>query len=75
MMNADMSSSFRGNLLVRAGRMSLQKAEDNYYLTAKLLLEFAKIAHNLFVGSKLEGRRWLIQLVLQNLKVVGGTVW
>lgn len=52
----------------------LQDAEDNYYITAKYILELAKIAHELFVRSEVEEKRQLIHLVLQNLRVDGKTV-
>ncbi|OGD95504.1 hypothetical protein A3F57_03150 [Candidatus Roizmanbacteria bacterium RIFCSPHIGHO2_12_FULL_36_11] len=52
----------------------LQEAEDNYYITAKYLLELANRAYDLFVGSEIEERRQLIKLVLQNIRVDGKTV-
>jgi hypothetical protein len=47
----------------------LQEAEDNYYITAKYLLELANRAYDLFVSSKVEERRQLIKLVLSNLRI------
>ena len=38
----------------------LQDAEDNYYITAKYLLELANRAYDLFVSSKVEERRQLL---------------
>lgn len=32
----------------------LQDAEDNYYITAKYLLELANRAHELFISSEVE---------------------
>ncbi len=52
----------------------LQEAEDNYYITAKYVLDLANRAYDLFVGSEIEERRQLIRLVLQNLRVEGKTV-
>ncbi len=47
----------------------LQEAEDNYYITAKYLLELANRAYELFESSEVEERRQLIKLVLSNLRV------
>lgn len=47
----------------------LQEAEDNYYVTAKYLLELASRAYELFKSSEVEERRQLIKLVLSNLRV------
>ncbi len=47
----------------------LQEAEDNYYVTAKYLLELVNRAYDLFVSSEVEERRQLLKLVLQNLKL------
>jgi hypothetical protein len=52
----------------------LQEAEDNYYLSAKYLLELANRAYDLFKSSELEERRQLIKLVLSNLRVEGKKV-
>lgn len=52
----------------------LQEAEDNYYFTAKYLLELANRAYELFESSEVEERRQLIKLALQNLRVEGKTV-
>ena len=52
----------------------LQEAEDNYYITAKYLLELANKAYDLFKSSEVEERRQLLKLVLQNLRVEGKTV-
>lgn len=52
----------------------LQDAEDNYYITAKYLLELANRAHELFISSEVEGRRQLLKLVLSNLRVEGRKV-
>ncbi len=47
----------------------LQEAEDNYYVTAKYLLELTNRAYDLFVSSEAEERRQLMKLVLRNLKL------
>lgn len=52
----------------------LQEADDNYYITAKYLLELVNRAYELFKGSEVEQRRQLIKLVLQNLRVDGRLV-
>ncbi len=52
----------------------LQEAEDNYYITAKYLLELANRAYDLFKSSEVEERRQLLKLVLSNLRVEGKTV-
>lgn len=53
---------------------NLQQAEDNYYLTAKYLLELANRAYDLFMSSEIEEKRQLLKLTLQNLKLNGKTV-
>ena len=52
----------------------LQEAEDNYYITAKYLLELANRAYGLFISSEVEERRQLLKLVLSNLRVEGDKV-
>lgn len=52
----------------------LQEAEDNYYHTAKSLVELSIRAHHIFVGSEVEVKRQLIKLVLSNLRIEGGNV-
>ncbi len=47
----------------------LHEAEDNYYITAKYLLELANRAYELFERSEVEERRQLLKLVLQNLRL------
>lgn len=54
--------------------VNLQKAEDEYYLTASCLLQLANRAYELFMGSEMEQKRQLIMLTLQNLKVEGRLV-
>lgn len=45
----------------------LQEAEDNYYMTAKHVVNLVNKAYDLFIGSEVEERRQLIKLVLSNL--------
>ncbi len=52
----------------------LQEAEDNYYITAKYLVDLTQRAYELFKSSEVEERRQLIKLVLSNLKVEGKKV-
>lgn len=63
---------FRQQLADVDGRLSiLQDAEDNYYITAKYVLELSSRAYDLFKSSEVEERRKLIKLVLSNLEVEG----
>ncbi len=67
--------SFREQLSDIDTRLALlQEAEDNYYITAKYILDLANRAYDLFVSSELEEKRQLIKLVLKNLKLEGKTV-
>ncbi len=52
----------------------LQEAEDNYYITAKYLLELSKRAYELFARSEVDEKRQLLKLVLQNLRLEGETM-
>lgn len=54
---------------INTRRSMLQEAEDNYYITAKYLLELSNRAYELFKSSEVEERRQLIKLVLSNLRV------
>ncbi len=47
----------------------LQEAEDNYFITAKYVLELINRAYDLFISSEVEEKRQLIRLVLSNLSV------
>lgn len=49
----------------------LQDAEDNYYFTAKYVLELANKAHDLFLSSEVEEKRQILKLVLSNLELEG----
>ncbi len=53
---------------------NLQKAEDNYYLTANYLLQLANKAYDLFPSSEIEERRQLLKLLLQNPTLEGKKV-
>lgn len=62
--------SFRDKVAEIDARLCiLQEAEDNYYVTAKYLLELANRAYELFKSSEVEEKRQLIKLVLSNLRV------
>jgi site-specific DNA recombinase len=47
----------------------LQEAEDNYYMTAKYLLDLSSRAYDLFMSSEVEEKRQLIKLILSNLRI------
>ncbi len=47
----------------------LQEAEDNYYVTAKYVLNLTSRAFELFKSSEVEEKRQLIKLVLSNLRI------
>ncbi len=49
----------------------LQEAEDNYYITAKYVLELSKYAYDLFISSEVEEKRQLIKLVLPDIRLDG----
>ena len=53
---------------------NLQKAEDDYYLTSKYLLELTQRAYYLFVSSEIEEKRQLLKLILQNSRLDGRLV-
>ncbi len=52
----------------------MQKAEDEYYITANYLLELANKAYDLFLSSEIEEKRQIIKLTLQNLALEGRNV-
>ena len=54
--------------------LNLQKAEDDYYLTASYLLQLSKQAYELFVSSEMEQKRQLLKLLLQNPTLEGKKV-
>ena len=49
----------------------LQEADDQYFVSAKYILEHSKRAKELFESSKIEQRRQIIKLVLSNLTLKG----
>lgn len=60
--------SFRNKMTDVTIRLeNLQQAEDNYAITAKLLLDLAIQAFDLFMSSEVEEKRQLLKLVLSNL--------
>ena len=50
---------------------TLQDAEDNYYITAKYILDLSTRAYDLFQSSEVEEKRQLIKLILSNLCLSG----
>ncbi len=48
----------------------LQEAEDNYYITAKYILDLSTRAYELFKSSEVE-KKQLIKLILSNLRLSG----
>ncbi len=53
---------------------SLQTAEDNYFMTAKYVLEIVNRAYELFTSSEVEEKRQLIKLILSNLRMEGENI-
>lgn len=49
----------------------LQEADDDYYITVKLLLNLSNRAFDLFKSSEVEEKRQLLKLVLSNLRPDG----
>lgn len=52
----------------------LQEAEDNYYITAKYILDLTNRAYDLFKSSEVDEKRQLIKLILSNLQVDGENI-
>lgn len=52
----------------------LQDVEDNYYITAKYLLELANRAYELLISSEVEEKRQFLKLVPSNLRIAGDKV-
>jgi DNA invertase Pin-like site-specific DNA recombinase len=65
-------STQKSDISIRLNQLS--EAEDNYYSTAKCVLELTNQAYDLFVSSEVEERRQLITLVLQNLRLNGENI-
>ena len=59
----------KDDISLRLGQ--LQEAENNYYITAKYVLELTNKAYDLFISSEVEEKRQLLTLVLQNIKLDG----
>ena len=49
-------------------------ADEEYYVTSEYLLQLANRAYDLFLSSKAEGKRQLLKLTLQNLRIEGNSV-
>lgn len=62
-------SEDRDDINIRLTR--LQEAEDNYYITARSIIDITDQAGDLFKSSEVEEKRQLIKLVLPNLRVEG----
>lgn len=62
-------TSQKDDIALRLGQ--LQEAENNYYITAKYVLELTQHAFDLFTRSEVEEKRQLITLVLQNIRLDG----
>jgi hypothetical protein len=65
-------SQFRDELADIDARLGmLQEADDQYFVSAKYILELSKRAKELFESSKIEQRRQIIKLVLSNFTLEG----
>jgi site-specific DNA recombinase len=65
-------TNFRDKLAEIDTRLSmLQDADDQYFISAKYILEISKKAKSLFESSKVEHKRQIINLVLSNLTLDG----
>ena len=54
--------------------MSVQTADEEYYITCSYLLELASRSHELFMGSEQEEKRLLLKMTLQNATLNGTIV-
>lgn len=52
----------------------LQEAKDNYYMTAKYVLDLASRAFEIFVSSEVEEKRLIIKFLFQNLSITSGNI-
>ncbi|MDR3646324.1 MAG: hypothetical protein P4L22_02150 [Candidatus Babeliales bacterium] len=60
--------SFRNEVIQINTRLaSLQQAENDYFITAKYVLDLLTCAYELFISSDVEERRQFINLVCSNL--------
>lgn len=55
-------------------RQNIEQVEDEYYNTVSHLLKLSKDAPKLFMNADIEQKRYLINLVLSNLKLDGNTL-
>lgn len=53
---------------------NLQKADEEYYLTASYILSLANRACDLFLSSEPEIKRQLLKLLLQNCEIDNGNL-
>jgi site-specific DNA recombinase len=60
--------------VLRRKRMSVQRADDDYYITATYLLKLASKASILFESSEPEEKRLLLNMVVQNATLNGTIV-
>lgn len=49
----------------------ITKSDENYYITMGYVFQLAQHAYDLFLGSEMEERRQIINLVFQNIKMNG----
>lgn len=52
----------------------LQEADDNYYVTARYILELTNHAYDAFMNSEVDEKRQLIGLILSNLMIDDGKI-
>ena len=52
----------------------LQEAKDNYYMTAKYVLDLSSRAFEIFVSSEVEEKRLIIKFLFQNLSITSGNI-
>jgi len=56
---------------LEAKMQNYTKADENYYLTANMVLNLAKKAYEIFQSSEVEEKRQLLNFLLQNLTLDG----
>jgi len=56
---------------IEAKMQSYTDADENFYLTANMVLNLAKRAYEIFQNSEVEEKRQLLNFLLQNLKLEG----
>ena len=57
---------------LEAKMQSYTDADENYYLTANIVLKLAQKAYEIFQSSEVEEKRQLLNFLLQNLQLKGG---